>query len=243
MDDKLFDEMAEVYDEMIDWKTRLERELPFIRQIFTGRKKLLELGSATGRHAIALSDEFSVIGVDINTRMTEIANMNAQKEESSAIFYQENSMNIKAGDSRFDGIDGIYLLANSLANLETEENIIQFLRNMRKLLPKGIMLGQTVILHDEINYLPIRNIPERDIIVQRIMFPSFEGPSSHELHFNTFQNGKYINQSVLPLYGITQKNLEYVCNQSGWEIREIYSSYTKDSVVNETGKALIWVLE
>ncbi len=243
MDENLFDRMAMVYDSMIDWDKRLSRELPFIREALKGRKRILEIGCATGRHCIALSDGFEVIGIDINEKMIDIAHENAVKMNSNAKFFKINSVDITTEDSRFKDIDAVIILANSLANLETEENVIKFLKNMRELMPNGIIIGQTVFLKDEINYLPLRVVKEDNIVVQRIMFPSKSDNPSHILHFNVLQEGTYLDQSLLPLYGITHDKLKKVTSQSNWQIREMYGSYNKDPAVMSSGKTLVWILE
>lgn len=238
-----FDEMAMVYDSMIDWEPRLKRELPLIREVFSGSNRLLEIGCATGRHTIALADQFEMIGIDINEDMISQAKINTN--ENSVDYYCIDALEIKIGDDRFKNLDGIIILANSLANLVTEEKVIKFLSNMRELMPEGKIFGQTVYLKDEINYLPLRqtNINGKEFIIQRIMFPKGIEGSTHTLHFNIIEGMEYRSQSLIPLFGISPDKLEKLAKITGWTIKEMYSTYEKDPVVNETGKAQIWVLE
>ncbi|MHA2191397.1 MAG: hypothetical protein ACXAAP_14310 [Candidatus Thorarchaeota archaeon] len=54
-----FDELAIVYDNSIDWDSRLKRELPFLLESLptTGQRRVLDMACGSGRHSVALSSE------------------------------------------------------------------------------------------------------------------------------------------------------------------------------------------
>ena len=61
---------------MVDWKTRLEKEIPDLVGLFKKEnvKNILDVGCGTGMHAIALAKEgFHVVGIDRSTRVIQVA--------------------------------------------------------------------------------------------------------------------------------------------------------------------------
>ncbi|MEK7517421.1 MAG: CBS domain-containing protein [Patescibacteria group bacterium] len=71
-DEKFHDWVSRRYDTLMDWKARLEKEIPDLVGLFKkeNAKTILEIGSSTGEHGIALAKEgFHVVGVDRSARM------------------------------------------------------------------------------------------------------------------------------------------------------------------------------
>jgi len=71
-DEKFHDWVSRRYDVLVDWKARLEKEIPDLASLFKKEniKTILEVGSSTGEHAIALAKEgFHVVGIDRSARM------------------------------------------------------------------------------------------------------------------------------------------------------------------------------
>ncbi len=148
MIDDNFDKMAEVYDDMIDWDARLQRELPFIVEELQGAERIIEFACSTGRHTLALAEWFAVTGVDINQKMIERAKEVTKPKSDKIELIHSNLLDIEP--DKLGTFDGGIILANSLVNLETEENIIKALKLMRKLITAGKLIGQTVCLDNSI---------------------------------------------------------------------------------------------
>ncbi len=71
-DEKFHDWVSRRYDTLVDWEARLEKEIPDLVNLFKkeNKKIILEIGSSTGEHGIALAKEgFHVVGVDRSARM------------------------------------------------------------------------------------------------------------------------------------------------------------------------------
>jgi len=71
-DEKFHDWVSRRYDVLVDWKARLEKEIPDLASLFKKEniKTILEVGSSTGEHVIALAKEgFHVVGIDRSARM------------------------------------------------------------------------------------------------------------------------------------------------------------------------------
>ena len=74
-----FDPLVTAYISSIDWDKRLEREIPFLTEQFSGSDHcLLDVACGPGFHAIALSRVFSqVIGLDLSVEMIRNAQEHA----------------------------------------------------------------------------------------------------------------------------------------------------------------------
>ncbi|RMG25564.1 MAG: class I SAM-dependent methyltransferase [Methanobacteriota archaeon] len=243
MEDKEFDAMAQVYDSMIDWERRLERELPFLISRLKPANRVLEVACSTGRHTAALACEFDVVGVDINQQMILKANENVQGTEKQVTLIHGNILDQSSED--LGTFEGGIILANTLANMESRSGVKKCLEKLRELIPSGRLIGQTVQLGTEIVYLPLRSctIDGEAYLVQRLIIPISIGESTHQLHFNVFKDGKYVSQSVHSLYSISLPLLKELASQTGWNLVEIYGGYDESPPRDRLGGALVWVLE
>jgi len=72
----MFDDIADVYEAMIDWEKRLRNEEPFYRSLFAriGVRRVLDVACGTGRHAAMFhSWGLQVEAADISSNMIERA--------------------------------------------------------------------------------------------------------------------------------------------------------------------------
>lgn len=75
-DEQFHDWLSKRYDIIIDQKARLSREIPDLVGMFRklNVKNVLDVGSGTGIHSIALAQEgFEVLGIDRSSRMIDVA--------------------------------------------------------------------------------------------------------------------------------------------------------------------------
>lgn len=242
MEDSEFDVMARVYDMMIPWEARLKREMSFIISTLKPAKRVLEVACSTGRHTAELAKEFEVVGVDINAKMIEIANENLRGMDNIRLVHGNILDQTVENLGKFDG--GI-ILANTLANMENQQGVIRCLEKLRVLIPDGKLVGQTVLLGNEVVYLPLRSCTMEgdEYLIQRIMIPLSLNGSTHQLHFNVFRNGEYFSKSIHPIYSISPSILKNLANKTGWKVKELYGGYDKKEPVEEFGSAHVWVLE
>lgn len=78
-DEQYHDWLSRHYDSIIDWKTRLAKEIPDLTALFRKEKvrRVLDVGCGTGMQSIALAKQgFEVVGLDRSSRMIYIANKN-----------------------------------------------------------------------------------------------------------------------------------------------------------------------
>lgn len=80
-DEEFHDWLSRHYDLIIDWKSRLAKEIPDLIGLFKKESvaRILDVGCGTGLHSIALAEEgFQVIGLDRSSRMIYEANEKAK---------------------------------------------------------------------------------------------------------------------------------------------------------------------
>lgn len=71
-----FDELTDVFDDLIDWPRRLAAEAPFYREMFgrAGVRRVVDVACGTGRHAALFhSWGMEVEGADVSPRMIDHA--------------------------------------------------------------------------------------------------------------------------------------------------------------------------
>lgn len=81
-EEKFYDWLARHYDILVDWNKRLSAEIPDLMKLLKREKayRILDVGSATGEHSIALAKKgFVVWGLEISMLMNEIAEKKKQK--------------------------------------------------------------------------------------------------------------------------------------------------------------------
>jgi glycine/sarcosine N-methyltransferase len=145
---EFYDRLAEFFDVMTDWPSRLAVELPFIEATLQkhGAQSVLDCACGTGGHAIALAQHaYRVTGSDISAAMIARANANAQRAGVEIPFVTARFQELF---SKFPAkFDAIVCLGNSLPHVLTEAAALESLLNMRVCLRSGGVL----ILH-QLNY-------------------------------------------------------------------------------------------
>ncbi|MHA1873421.1 MAG: class I SAM-dependent methyltransferase, partial [Candidatus Heimdallarchaeaceae archaeon] len=85
------------YDNFINWKIRLQREIPFLLQ-YLREETVLDIACGSGRHAIALSEKgFKVVGIDYSENIIKIAN-NISKNVDNVEFFVVDATSRKLKD-------------------------------------------------------------------------------------------------------------------------------------------------
>ena len=145
---EFYDRLAEAFDVMTDWKSRLAVELPFIQATLAqhNARSILDCACGTGWHAIALRQrDYQVAGSDISPAMIARARENAAREHAEIPFATASFQTLRVTyPERFDAV---LCLGNSLPHVLSDEAAVDSLRNMRGCLNTGGVL----ILHN-LNY-------------------------------------------------------------------------------------------
>ena len=139
-----FDDLAEVYDLMVNWEARLAREAPFFDRLFAehGVKFIIDAACGTGRHAVHFAQRgLQVIGTDLSGAMIRQARRFARERGVKVPFL---SLAFDRLGARFNGqADGVVCLGNSLAACGSASAARTAMRNFaRSLRPGGLVVIQ-----------------------------------------------------------------------------------------------------
>lgn len=145
---EFYDRLAESFDVMTDWQSRLAVELPFLEATFAryNARSILDCACGTGGHALALAQRgYRVTGADISAQMIARAHANAQRAGLAIPFAVARFQDLY---STFNAqFDAVVCLGNSLPHVLTDAAALESLLNMRGCLRSGGAL----ILHN-LNY-------------------------------------------------------------------------------------------
>lgn len=130
---------------MIDWDSRLKREMPFFLDVFAthGVKSVLDAACGSGRHAVELARKgFAVTACDMSAAMLKLAKRNASAAGVEVDFNRVCLSDIgKMAPAR--SFDAVICLGNSLPHLLTQKELDKSIRSMRsKLAPGGVIIQQ-----------------------------------------------------------------------------------------------------
>jgi SAM-dependent methyltransferase len=145
---EFYDRLAEFFDVMTDWQSRLAIELPFLETTLARHhvQAVLDAACGTGGHAIALAQRgYRVAGADISAQMIARAQTNATRAGVAIPFHVARFQDLYATfGTQFDAV---LCLGNSLPHVLSDAAALESLLNMRGCLRAGGVL----ILHN-LNY-------------------------------------------------------------------------------------------
>jgi glycine/sarcosine N-methyltransferase len=145
---EFYDRLAESFDVMTDWKSRLAVELPFLEATLAwhNARFVLDCACGTGWHAIALAQRgYRVAASDISPAMVARARENTVREGVTVPLAVASFQELRA--TYRERFDAVLCLGNSLPHVLTDDAALESLVNMRDCLRAGGVL----ILHN-LNY-------------------------------------------------------------------------------------------
>ena len=145
---EFYDRLAESFDVMTDWESRLAVELPFLEATFAQHnvQSVLDCACGTGGHAIALAQRgYRVTGGDISAQMIARAQANAEHAGATIPFAVARFQDLSSTFSM--QFDAVLCLGNSLPHVLNGAAALESVLNMRVCLRAGGVL----ILHN-LNY-------------------------------------------------------------------------------------------
>jgi len=141
-----FDDLADVYDRLIDWPRRLAREAPFFHFWFEsiGARRVLDLGCGTGHHAAMFhSWGMEVVGADVSATM--LARCRQHHGEGERLRWVERSFLQPLQVEK--PFDAVVCVGNSLALVEDGEALTYALGSMATAMrPGGLGIIQVLNL-------------------------------------------------------------------------------------------------
>lgn len=170
-DEKYHDWLSRRYDTMVDWKTRLEKEIPDLAGLFEKEnvKNILDVGCGTGMHAIAFAKEdFNVVGIDRSSRVIQVASENtktlsdAVKQRVKFIHTEYKNLDQILPETSFDAA---VFMGSGLAHTSDPLHV---LREVNKVMNK-----KAVLVCQISNYEKIINVNKRlyDFAIRKSPYP------------------------------------------------------------------------
>ncbi len=195
-----YDWLGEYYDELYDWKERLNNEIPDLVKLFSKEKvkSVLDIASSTGEHSVALAEEgFKMIGLEASNLMHSLAEKKQNKLSPShrdKITFLKGSY--KKNLENLSPVDAAIFMGNALRPvMNTDEKILE---NVVDTLNKE----NPILVFQLLNLEKIfKNNGFRDFTITDSR--SGVGPKHALLSFYTKESSKdmFINRAVFSLTG------------------------------------------
>ncbi|MFZ5627234.1 MAG: class I SAM-dependent methyltransferase [Bacillota bacterium] len=208
--------LSEEYDLMVDWPSRLSRELPFLTGVLQKQagKKVIDAACGTGNHGLALAElGWEVTGTDASPEMVAIASTRAERWPNLK-FYQLRLGELarQFGEEKFDAL---LCLGNSLPHVLERPQLEQTIGDFALVLKSG---GVAVV--QLLNYQRIFSEAER--FLAPVSRKTQEGERLF-LRFYDFLPENYLdfNLVVLRQQGGTWQQQVETTRLRGWLAREL----------------------
>jgi glycine/sarcosine N-methyltransferase len=165
------------YRRLIAWPERIEREWPFLRQVFGDAGRLLDLGCGTGEHSRFLASKgFEVTGIDSSPAMLGKAN-DAPTPDNLRFLQGDITEVASLTAGRYDGA---MCVGNTLPHLADEAALSRLAVGLRLRLRPGApfllqVLNYERILAKGVRFLPLNFRGEDEsggeVVFLRLMTP------------------------------------------------------------------------
>jgi len=157
----IFDSFGDKYDLFVDWNKRLTAEVPFIAKMLRSinAKKVLDVGCATGMHAIELTKQgYQAFGIDISDSLIAKAKKNALEAQIYVPFETLSMLDIAKHPAK--PFEAVLMLGNVVSMLKDDE-VLRFFQDAKSVLKTG---GALII--QTLNYRKMSKSQERFELVQ-----------------------------------------------------------------------------
>lgn len=234
-----YDWLARYYDSIIDWKKRLIPEITDLTTLFRREKvkKILDIASGTGEHAIALSKKgFEVFGIEASGIMSDIAKSKWEKLPKST---QEHVTFLRGKykevtKSLSSDFDAVIFMGNALPHvLVSDKNIIS---NVKQVMnpKKSIFIFQIANLQrfyqeqGGLREFVQKYNPKRTQGTLSLSF--YNNKKGNTIRYNRmifdFQKGKWIYRTAnsIPTVYVDKTKTNSILRKAGFRHIEFYGS-------------------
>jgi SAM-dependent methyltransferase len=154
------------YRRVIAWPERIRREAPFFDRVFgeasrapddSRPRRLLDVGCGTGEHTRHFAERgWEAVGIDAAENMIEDAEALAGETDSGGTARYELRDAAAAAALPEAPFDAAICLGNTMAFVETREEMDAFLRGVADALASGAELLMQLLNYERIEALPVR---------------------------------------------------------------------------------------
>ena len=238
-----YDALAQDYDQMTSFETRLVSERPFVRLLVEKHSiaSALDAGSGSGFHSVLLAQlGVRVTAVDLSNVMLGALARHAATKGLSVRVLQASFRDLP---SRFhEVVDGVFCMGNALAHLLDSRELEAALTAFRKVIRPGGSLVLQILNYDRI-------LAER----QRIQsvreaggatFVRFYDYHNDHLVFNVVklehrEAGVEQHALAIPLKPWTSNELTHALVRAGFQEVELFGSIALEQFASASSKDLV----
>jgi SAM-dependent methyltransferase len=219
-----YEELSKYYDHVFPFNPTTYN---FLKNRFSGGKKVLDIGTGTGNYSIAFAgDGYDVTAIDLDSEMIEALKDKTSNSDLSISPLVMNMLDL--GRLKKDSFDGAFCIGNSLVHLQTAKDIQKSLNEIYALLKIGGQLAIQIVNYDrvlkrDVKDLPLINRPEVQVKFIR-KYDLIDGM----IHFKTRlivgdDNKTYDN--VITLYPLTSIEFKALLEESGFKNIQFYGGF------------------
>lgn len=244
-----FDEIAGLYDLMVPWESRLEREKPFFEKIFGAPpKKILDAACGTGRHGILFASLGHIVtGADLSKPAIELAREHAGKQNAPIRLVVED---LKSLTRTFEkgSFDIVTVLGNSLLQFTEEEDIRRIFSEISSILRAGgrfifqiVNFSSSLVLGERFSPLRVASREGQEILFQK--FFDFNGDKvCLNLLIFIREGEKWIRKIASnELRSWKSRELKQMLENAGFASIDAYGDFQGSPFIQEKSKDLIVV--
>lgn len=237
-----YESIAKYYDDIFPLN---QGQVDFIlnsTQKSLDKQNVLDVGSGTGTLTLELGEHFSsVMGIEIDAQMLDVAYHKASKRRLNVLFRQRNMLTLQSMNYA-NVFDLVVCLGNTLVHLENLDQVTTFFEGVQSVLKKeGKLLLQLInydrILDQDIDHLPtIEN--ERVKFERRYEYLPEKDKINFKTKLTVFDEDKVIENEQL-LLPVRKDTLIDLLEKSDFKKIKAYGDFNRGDFSLKNSQPLI----
>jgi glycine/sarcosine N-methyltransferase len=230
---KYYDYIFPISPETVDYIRRIAGKPP---------KNILDVACGTGGYSLELENYgYNVMAVDLDKEMIEGLKVKALNQGSKIEYLQASMLELK--EKLYDKVfDTVFCIGNSLAHLDSNDEIGQFLNSAKAILIQGGTLLIQTINFDRVLVKDVRSLPT---ITNEAVDLSFErfyryDHTLNKVFFKTILkvDGKRIENEI-PLTPVMHDGMVEMLKNAGFTEVNIFGDFSKSKFDKENSYLMV----
>lgn len=241
------------YVRSVNWDKRLEKEIPFLTNLFKKEncKNICDLGCGPGKHALRMAESFNVTGIDIDDHMIAYASEQSKAQNIHNLsFMQGNFIEHSGNLEQFkETFDALYTLGNALMIIWTNSEpmtVVEILKHLSYYIKSGGALFFQILNSENprdghvVSKISTNEQGENSILLKHFI------PVDNKL-YTTFSTLKWKNNdSDIKVTGtrkgwlklVPLQDLKNYLEEAGFENMSFYEDYSGNPLKKESDSLL-----
>jgi len=225
---RFYDQLAELYDEMIDFDQHLNTDLQIYQRLMERypAEHILDAGCGTGLHSLIFTRLGArVTAIDNSAEMIARARENASRCKADVQFFQTDFLNFT--DLVRGRFDAVYCMGNSFVHLPTKQDRLQVFANFYRVMKHNGILCLQILNYDKI-------LIEKPSIISQKKRPPYQfirkyDYQRHKIIFTLEIRGLseplFLIQDIFPL---KSEDLIYLAQETGFNQIDLTGSLSME---------------